>query len=326
MDRQIINKIVKATGIKEQEVVLLQFWGEVEQLSILTEFSKAVAAVGASPVELIQSRSRNQIIFQTAKEGCYGEAYDSMFQNVDVVLDIFTYQPVVLGCQLEDQQMNLYKGYMRNLFQTLMKVPKFIQIRIPTIENAKESGLEVNDYLKRMSDAYDIDYDNLKKRCESKIQELNPQREKTLITGNNEKLYISYEGRKWYADTGDGDLPCGEVYIAPIEHKTEGEVYFDQLYVEDLGVFHEVVLHIKKGIIVNTNNKKLNLFFHELWDCDKTICELGFGMNDHVRDACGYPLLDEKMDGTFHIAIGNNTLFGGRNQSAIHMDFVGKEV
>lgn len=40
-------------------------------------------------------------------------------------------------------------------------------------------------------------------------------------------------------------------------------------------------------------------------------------------DLCGYAALDEKMAGTFHIAIGANKMFGGTNAASIHIDFVG---
>lgn len=59
---------------------------------------------------------------------------------------------------------------------------------------------------------------------------------------------------------------------------------------------------------------------------DKVICELGFGMNPNVKDLCGCTLLDEKMADTFHIAIGNNTMFGGTNESDQHIDLVGKSI
>ena len=59
---------------------------------------------------------------------------------------------------------------------------------------------------------------------------------------------------------------------------------------------------------------------------DRTVCELGFGMNEQVNDLCGYTVLDEKMQDTFHIAIGSNVMFGGKNQANLHMDFVGKAV
>jgi leucyl aminopeptidase (aminopeptidase T) len=36
-------------------------------------------------------------------------------------------------------------------------------------------------------------------------------------TGANCELSICFEGRSWFIDAGDGDLPCGEISIAPVE-------------------------------------------------------------------------------------------------------------
>lgn len=57
---------------------------------------------------------------------------------------------------------------------------------------------------------------------------------------------------------------------------------------------------------------------------NRIVCELGLGMNPNVTDLCGYTLLDEKMAGTFHIAVGANTMFGGENRATDHGDFVGR--
>lgn len=57
---------------------------------------------------------------------------------------------------------------------------------------------------------------------------------------------------------------------------------------------------------------------------DRIVCELGLGMNPNVTDLCGYTLLDEKMAGTFHIAVGANNMFGGENEATDHVDFVGR--
>lgn len=42
----------------------------------------------------------------------------------------------------------------------------------------------------------------------------------------------------------------------------------------------------------------------------------------NVTDVCGYTVLNEKMAGSFHIAIGANNMFGGQNEAKMHMDFV----
>lgn len=299
MDRQLIKKIVSVSGIKPGELVCVHYWGEDDQREIMHEFAQAVVEMGAAPLEVQQSRKENKRRFLVAKAETYGDTYFSIFEKVHTVLDIFVYQPVILGTQIEPEQIDVYRQYMGRLFEALMGAKRFIQIRIPTIENAQESGLDPKDYIRRMEEAYNIDYKALKQECEE-------------------------SAKKWNIDVGEGDMPCGEIYIAPLEDQTNGEVYFETLYLEDMGCFKNVVLTIQNGVVVAANNEVVLDFINQASDSDKTVCELGFGFNEHVTELCGYTLLDEKMKGTFHIAIGDNTMFGGANKAMCHIDFVGK--
>ena len=52
------------------------------------------------------------------------------------------------------------------------------------------------------------------------------------------------------------------------------------------------------------------------------IAELGIGLNHEVRAPCGSMLLDEKILGTIHIAVGDNTMLGGVNDSSLHWDLL----
>ncbi|MFT4146130.1 MAG: aminopeptidase [Mobilitalea sp.] len=323
MDIKLIRKIVEASGVKAGELILIHFWGENTQIELMHNFSKAVVELGASPLELQQSRSNNKAIFEIAGETSFDSKYYSVFENVDAVLDIFAYQPVVLGYQLEEKQMNLYRNYMRNLFSNLMKKTRFTQIRIPTIDNAEESGLEPGDFIERMTKAYDIDYAKLKDACLSKIEELEKARQIILHSGDTCHLILETEGREWIADCGDGDWPCGEVYIAPVEHKTNGNVFYHRLFIEGIGKFEDITLWIENGRLIKSDSSEFNDFIEPLPEENKIICELGFGCNEKVTSLCGYIVLDEKMIDTFHLAIGDNTMFGGNNKADFHMDLVG---
>lgn len=99
MTRETIAKIVKASGVSTGELILIHFWGE--------NADKTVAALGASPVVLQQARSVNREIFAGAKESCFDERYFGLFSKFDAVLDVFACQPIVLGYELEDAQMEL---------------------------------------------------------------------------------------------------------------------------------------------------------------------------------------------------------------------------
>jgi aminopeptidase len=52
------------------------------------------------------------------------------------------------------------------------------------------------------------------------------------------------------------------------------------------------------------------------------IGELGIGLNSEVTVPCGNIMLDEKIPGTIHIAVGDNRMLGGVNESSLHWDLL----
>ena len=217
MDRKMIAEIVNASGISAGEMILIHFWGEDADREIANSFLVAVAEAGATPVLLQQSRTVNRDIFLAAKDSCYSGRYFDLLSQFDAVFDVFAYQPVILGYKIEDEKFELYRKYMAQLFSALMKCKRFLQIRIPTAANAEGSGLEPQDYIRRMERAYDVDYAAIDKACRQAIGRFEGVNEVRLRTGKDCELSLDLTGRRWHIDAGDGDLPCGEVYIAPLE-------------------------------------------------------------------------------------------------------------
>lgn len=322
MDRKMISKIVKASGISSGEMILIHFWGEDADKEIANNFMAAVAEIGATPLLLQQSRSVNKDIFLAAKESCFGEQYFDLFTAFDAVVDVFTYQPVVLGYEIADDKFELYRKYMAQLFSKFMNCKRFTQIRIPTAANAEESGLNPEDYVQRMERAYNIDYAAVYESCRQTKHRFEGADKVLLRTGTDCELSFELTHRVWHIDAGDGDLPCGEIYIAPVENKTQGTVYFKEFYLDGTKYEH-VLLHIKDGHIIHSSLPEITDYFEKQPFENKIVCELGLGMNPNVTQLCGYTALDEKMYGTFHIAVGANNMFGGTNAASEHIDFVG---
>lgn len=322
MTKESVLKITKAAGISAGDRVLIHFWGEDSDKSIANAFVSAAAALGATPVLLQQARSINFEIFSNASEKSFDEAYFEAFSRFDAVLDVFTCRPVILGYDLPDEKMALYRRYISKLFHALMKARRFVQIRIPTAANAEESGLDPDEFISRMEAAYDIDYEALKNRCDHAVEALSRHDHYMLRTGKDHILRFDLTGRQWHVDAGDGDMPCGEIYIAPVETATCGSVFFEKLYIEDVGLTENITLEIVNGRLISSDNRIVSEYIASLSPEDSTICELGFGMNANVTNLCGYTVLDEKMAHSFHIAIGANLMFGGQNESKMHTDLV----
>jgi leucyl aminopeptidase (aminopeptidase T) len=328
-DEMIQKLLHEAIGIQKGEVILLQFWGEEADRELLHRFSNQVAALGASPVELQHDRSNYSILFKNMKEGCFSDNYYKIFDAVDIVIDICMYRPVMPASDFPKESMEMYRTFMGKLFQTFIQKKKLVQLRIPTMENAMESGLSYEVYEKMMTKAYKIDYLALKKKCEAFIKEIGNATEVIIYSGEQKQLTMSIEERSWEIDGGDGDLPCGEVSIAPIEDKTNGEIFFEILYYEDINTqerkkIENITITVQGGKMLSSNSAEFNEYLENLPLNGNVICEFGIGMNDGVDQLTGYELLDEKMLGTFHIAIGNNTMFGGKNDTPLHQDFVGR--
>lgn len=126
--------------------------------------------------------------------------------------------------------MELYRRYISQLFNKLVACKRFAQIRIPTQANAEESGLDPQDYIQRMNRAYDIDYDSVRAACRNELERFSGVDQVVIHTGDACELHLDLTGRTWLIDAGDGDLPCGEIYIAPVEAKTNGSVFFEAFY------------------------------------------------------------------------------------------------
>lgn len=323
MNRETIQKLVKASGVTPGELILVHFWGEDEDKRIANDFLAAVAALGATPVLLQQSRTVNRDIFLHAGECCFDERYFALFSGFDAVLDVFAYQPVVLGHDIGEKQFALYRRYMAQLFGKLMECKRFTQIRMPTEANAGESGLEPLDFIRRMELAYDIDYDALKSACVDKAKRFAEAKAVSVHTGQDCVLHMELKGRTWHIDAGDGDLPCGEIYIAPLEDLTRGSIFFDELWFDGIN-YGKTSLKVSGGKVCACDNSMLWALLAGQPAESRVVCELGIGLNPNVTGLCGCTVLDEKAAGTFHIALGANTMFGGTNSAADHIDLVGR--
>ena len=329
MKRSTYCGIVKAAGIGKGDLVLIQYWMN-EAFSEDIRFLQAeVAAAGATPVLVIQNLELSQALNESVTEDTYNDRFFKLYEDADVVIDLMERPIGVLSEPLQPEKMAILGKYMGRLFQ-LCSSKKLIQLRVPTDKMAKAAGMEQEDYRNRVEAAMDIDYELLNAEC-TKFKSIVEKNSGVIITTKDGEcsLELSFEGRSWEIDAGAGDLPCGEVCIAPVEKCTNGTVYFETIYLPAPDVrggrlrFDNVVLTIDKGVITDTSNEQLTAYFAEFGRENSTVCELGFGMNPGVTCLCGCEVLDEKMIGTFHLGIGNNVMFGGSNEAEEHNDLIG---
>jgi|TARA_B100001964_G_scaffold229407_1_gene281699 leucyl aminopeptidase (aminopeptidase T) len=122
-----------------------------------------------------------------------------------------------------------------------------------------------------------------------------------------------------------GNLPAGEIGFAPVEGKTNGTFVVDQTLGGIGRLKAPIKFTVKDGSVVDIEGeeeaKDLKKRLMEFKDSSVyNVAELAIGTNDKAK-ITGFTLEDEKVIGTVHIAIGDNTSFpGGTITAPVHLD------
>lgn len=128
-----------------------------------------------------------------------------------------------------------------------------------------------------------------------------------------------------FTQPGDfGNLPAGEASIGPIEGTTQGILVIDGALAE-IDLDQPVKVTIKNGLAVDFRGGQAAQTFARLTDKagpgSRAVAELGVGTNRLARLSPNV-LEAEKVYGTVHIALGNNTSYGGSINVPFHSDGV----
>lgn len=172
----------------------------------------------------------------------------------------------------------------------------------------------------------------LKVRADRYAALLNEAKEVRLTTPAGTDLTFSIEHRPATADGGDlslagafGNLPAGEAFVAPVEGTAEGTLVIDGS-MAGIGLLAEPInIQVENGLAVRITGGQEAVQLEEIiapfGEAARNIAELGIGLNEYAR-ITGLVLEDEKAMGTVHIALGDNSTFGGTVEVASHLDGV----
>ncbi len=176
----------------------------------------------------------------------------------------------------------------------------------------------------------DVDYNELRKRSQ-KLHGLLKKAERVRVVtklGTDMRFEIGNSG--FFGENGGvfdypgafGNLPEGEIAFAP--ETCEGKYLIDASF-PDVGLLEKpITFDVCAGFVETISGEHADQIIRRLDRVGKNaykVAELGIGLNPKAK-ITGNILEDEKVVGTAHIAVGNNTSFGGDNNVPLHLDGV----
>lgn len=146
------------------------------------------------------------------------------------------------------------------------------------------------------------------------------------IKGPGTDLTFSIQGRTFLNDDGRGNLPGGEFFTAPVENSVNGTILYNLPTSYGGQELQQVWLRFAQGCVVEARAQRGQDYLEHMLSLDEGARRLGefaFGNNPFVHRCTQNVLIDEKMQGTIHFALGASIPgTGGVNQSSIHWDMV----
>jgi leucyl aminopeptidase (aminopeptidase T) len=180
------------------------------------------------------------------------------------------------------------------------------------------------------------DFRQIRRHADRLVRQVGNPRTVRVTTPDGTDIRFSVEGRKWVADTGllhnkgdFGNLPGGELFLPPVEGTAEGVIVVTGA-LAGIGILKKPVrVAVRNGLGKEISGGPQAKAFEKMLtkaasrldhpDNAYNLAEFGIGLNPKAK-LIGNPLEDEKVIGTIHFALGDNSTFGGNTKAGIHVD------
>ena len=202
----------------------------------------------------------------------------------------------------------------------------------PTTALAQEAGMSLAEYERFVTRTLFLDRDDpvaawqMLSRGQDRLVERLARAEEIRIEADGTDLRLGVGGRTWVNSDGRTNMPSGEVFTGPHEDSVTGTVRFTVPSNHRGSQVEDVELRFEHGVVVDARAARGDARLQAALATDegaRRLGELGIGTNIGVDRATGSTLLDEKMAGTVHLALGRSyPQTGGVNQSAVHWDLI----
>lgn len=198
-------------------------------------------------------------------------------------------------------------------------------VRVPTPGWSSMIGVEHHAALTEFFDGCLADWASYREQWQRLADSLS-QKRVAHIRSDDTDLLLPVRGRRWVVFAGENNFPDGELATAPLETEVEGHIAFPGRFWFAGVAFTDLRLEFAGGRVVRIDATEGADVARTLLSVDRgagRVGELGIGLNPMVQTITGDLLIDEKILGTVHIALGRAyPECGGVNESALHWDIV----
>lgn len=326
-----------STRVKPGDIVGLRAHDGGEQL--LKELYHATLAAGGHPFALTMYGWSDFLLYKYGSDAQLDfvhPAYEWGVERVDVRIEIEAHRNTQIFATLDPTRVQRHRLAGKDLSarfweRTANGALRWCAVQLPTESSAQTAEMSLDEWEAFVFGAMWLDDPDPVARW----REMSEQQQRWVdwlkgrtiiqVQGKDVDLELSIKERMFMKGDGTGNFPDGEIFTSPVENSANGWVKFT--YPVNLGSeVSNIEFQFENGRIVRahaTKNEDALLTLLNTDEGSRYLGEVGIGTNPRITRYSNNTLFDEKILGTFHLAVGRSfSEVGGKNESAIHTDFV----
>jgi aminopeptidase len=327
-----------SAAVQEGDVCVIQ--GETASEPLALAVYEEVVRAGAHPIVELTMEGQAPAFFKHASDAqldWISPTAHWVAENADARIRLLADQNTRALSAVDPERQTRRQAAAKPLMEQMMKRTAAGRFRwaltlFPTHAYAAEAEMSLDDYEDFYYRACLCDRDDPVAAWKQQSQETHrlagwmADREEVHIEGPGTDLRLNVAGRKFIAADGRHNMPDGEFFTGPVEDSASGHVTFSYPAVYGGREVAGVKLRFEDGRIVDASAERNEDFLIKTLDTDegaRRLGELGIGTNYGIDRFTKEILLDEKIGGTVHLAVGMSyPETGGQNSSAVHWDMV----
>ena len=296
--------------------------------------------LGAHPHVLLELPDQQEVFYETAN----GSQLDYLPTFQKLAYETFESRirihsqtnPRALSA-VDPAKMGRRQKALSSILQTQMRRGATGELRwvttlFPTDGYAVEAGMgqrAYEDFVYRACHADEVDpVAYWKKVHDEQVKMIEKIQGHNLVSlnGPNVDLSLSIKGRTFNNSCGRHNMPDGEIYTGPVEESANGWVKFTYPAIYNGVAVEGIELTFTNGKVTAAKAEKNEKYLLEMLASDsgsRFLGEFAIGTNFEIDKFTGNILFDEKIGGTFHMALGAGyPETGSKNKSVIHWDMI----
>ena len=324
-----------STKVKEGEVVSID--GESAAEPLLAAVYEEVLKAGAHPIVNMSLEGQAAAYYKYAGEkqlDWISPVSEWMVENADVRIAVGASTNTRELSSVPPERQTRRQSAMGDLMARSMERTaegsfRWCYTLFPTSAYASEAEMSLADYEDFYYEAcLATDHDPLTAwgRASEETRRLADWingREEVHVTAPGTDIRLGVAERTFIPCVGDRNMPDGEFFTGPIEDSVEGEVSFHLPAVIAGREVSGVRLAFEAGKVVDASADRGEEFLIKLLDTDdgaRRLGELGIGTNYGIDRGTREILLDEKIGGTVHMAVGRSYPESGGTNESLQVD------